>query len=156
MSGGAAYHVDTGLPYIIVHALICLLCIWLLQNWLRINYVIVSAAMVVVVGFTRMFHEEMTAEIDWIQRKQKGGFVKGRFWRMYPRPSFWYRGTSECTLVPCFWHKGTSTNHPFGNHPVLQTRDWSELRWLGVGSATDSDLGIDSGGIGISGIALQK
>ena len=28
-----------------------------------------------------------------IERKQKGGYVKGRFWRTYPRSGFWYRGT---------------------------------------------------------------
>ena len=37
-----------------------------------------------------------------LERKQKGGFAKGRFWRMCPRSGFWYRGTSEYTLVPVF------------------------------------------------------
>ena len=56
------------------------------------------------------------------REKQKGGFVKGLFWRMCPRSGFWYRGTSACTLVPVFgtenirmyprsgfWYPGTST-----------------------------------------------
>ena len=34
------------------------------------------------------------------EEETKGGFEKEWFWRMYPRSGFWYRGTSECTLVP--------------------------------------------------------
>ena len=66
---------------------------------------------------------------------KKGGFVKGRFWRMYPRSSFWYRGTSACTLVPV---SGTGEHpnvarsgflvpgnirqdHPFGNYPFTNS-----------------------------------
>ena len=37
-----------------------------------------------------------------ITGRQKGGFVKGWFWRMYPRSSFRSGGTSECALVPVF------------------------------------------------------
>ena len=46
-----------------------------------------------------------------IERKQKGGLVKGRFWRMYPRSGFWFRGTSACTLVPV-WYRGTFRMYP--------------------------------------------
>ena len=41
-------------------------------------------------------------ESSKLERKQKGGFVKGWFWRMCPRSGFWCRGTSECTLVQVF------------------------------------------------------
>ena len=34
------------------------------------------------------------------ESKQKGGFVKGWFWRMCPRSGFWYRRPGFCTLVP--------------------------------------------------------
>ena len=50
-----------------------------------------------------------------IERKQKAGFVKGRFWRMYPRSGFWYRGTSACTLIPVF---GT------GEHPNIPSSNF--------------------------------
>ena len=30
-----------------------------------------------------------------LDRKRKGGFVKGRFWRMYPRSGFWGTGLSK-------------------------------------------------------------
>ena len=45
-----AQHMDIGLHYIIVIELICLLCNMFvtLQNWLRINYVIISASIVLV------------------------------------------------------------------------------------------------------------
>ena len=36
------------------------------------------------------------------KRKQKGSFVKGRFWRMCPRSGFWYRRSGFCTLVLVF------------------------------------------------------
>ena len=38
--------------------------------------------------------------------RQKGGFVKGWFWRMYPRSGFRSGGTCERTLVPGFRCKG--------------------------------------------------
>ena len=62
------------------------------------------------------------SKIAPFERKQKGGFVKGRFWRMCPRSCFWYRRTSECTLVFRVWCRGTSecTVVPFygtGEHP---------------------------------------
>ena len=31
--------------------------------------------------------------------KQKGGFIKGQAWRMYPRSGFWYKGTRPKHLV---------------------------------------------------------
>ena len=40
------------------------------------------------------------------------GFGTGNI-RMYPHPGFWYRGTSECTLVPYF----------------LECRKWGFKRW---------------------------
>ena len=43
-----------------------------------------------------------------VERKQKGDFEKGGFWRMCPRSGFWYLGTSDCTLVPVFGAGGTS------------------------------------------------
>ena len=43
-----------------------------------------------------------------VERKQKGGFLKGCLWRMYPRSGFWYRGTSKCTFVPFFGCSRTS------------------------------------------------
>ena len=71
-----------------------------------------------------------------IERKQKGGFVKGRFWRMCPRSGFWYWGTSAGSLVPVFGtgeHPNVPSfrllvpgnirqNHPFGNHPFANAR----------------------------------
>ena len=40
--------------------------------------------------------------------RQKGGFLKGWFWRMYPRSGFRSGGTCERTLVPVFRSRGTS------------------------------------------------
>ena len=69
-----------------------------------------------------------------IERKQKGGFVKGWFWRMYPRSGFWYRGTSACTFVPVlvpgnirmyprsgFWYRGTSAKATLLETTLLRT-----------------------------------
>ena len=42
-----------------------------------------------------------------LDRKQKGGFVKGWFWRMYPRSGFWYRGTYTYPRSSV-WCRGTS------------------------------------------------
>ena len=47
-----------------------------------------------------------------IERKEKRGFVKGRFWRMCPRSGFWYRGARECTLVQ-FLGSGEHPNFRF-------------------------------------------
>ena len=54
--------------------------------------------------------------------RQKGGFVKGWFWRTYPRSGFRSGGTCERTLVPVSRSGGTSkcTLVPFfvlGEHP---------------------------------------
>ena len=37
------------------------------------------------------------SQFDW---KEKGGFVKGRFWRMYTRSSFGHRRSSFRTIIP--------------------------------------------------------
>ena len=93
---------------------------------------------------------EMIVSMQRIERKQKGGFVKGRFWRMCLRSGFWYRGTSAWTLVPVLG-AGEHTNvplfrflvpgnirqnHPFGNHPCANperrqenSTDSENLRW---------------------------
>ena len=68
-----------------------------------------------------------------VERKQKGGFIKGRFWRMCSRSLFWYRGTSACTLGPVCgtWeHPNVPSfrflvpvnirqNHPFWRPPLI-------------------------------------
>ena len=68
--------------------------------------------------------------------RQKGGFVKGWFWRMYPRSGFRSRGTCECTLVPVcvpgehpnvpsfrFSFRGNiRQNHPFGKPPFWSSK----------------------------------
>ena len=45
---------------------------------------------------------ELPTETTQVTGRQKGGFVKGWFWRMYPRSGFRSGGTSERTLVPVF------------------------------------------------------
>ena len=72
-----------------------------------------------------------------LTRRYKGGFVKGWFWRTYPRSGVRSGGTSERALVlvlrsggtperalvPVFVPAEIRQNHPFGNHPfgVLRT-----------------------------------
>ena len=77
--------------------------------------------------------------------RQEGGFVKGWFWRMYPRSGFRSGGTCERTLVPVFvsgdhpnvpsfrfsFWGNTRQNHPFGNHPFGNPRK-TEVRHLCV------------------------
>ena len=43
-----------------------------------------------------------------VERKQKGGFVKGWFWRMYPHSGFWNSCSVFCTPVPLLGVEGTS------------------------------------------------
>ena len=61
---------------------------------------------------------------SFIESKQKGGFVKGRFWWMCPRSGSWYRGTSECTPVPVLGaaEHPPKTKPPFGKPPTLCCR----------------------------------
>ena len=55
-----------------------------------------------------------------VEREQKGGFVKGRFWRMCPRSGFWYRGTSECTLALVFVTGEHLPKPPFWKPPFRE------------------------------------
>ena len=57
---------------------------------------------------------------DSADRRQKGGFVKGWFWRMCPHSGFWYRGTSECTLVPAFATEEHPPKQPFWKPPFCE------------------------------------
>ena len=70
-----------------------------------------------------------------IERRQGGGFVKGRFWRTCPRSGFRSRRTCEPTLVPVFvrgehpnvpsfrlsFRENICQNHPFGKPPFWKT-----------------------------------
>ena len=67
--------------------------------------------------------------------RQKGGFVKGWFWRMYPHSGFRSRRTCERTLIPVFvpgehpnvpsfqfsFRGNIRQNHPFGKPPFWKT-----------------------------------
>ena len=44
--------------------------------------------------------------------REKGGFVKGWFWRTCPRSGFRSGGTCECTVVPVFWFGGNIRMYP--------------------------------------------
>ena len=56
--------------------------------------------------------------VFWFTGKQKGGFVKGWFWRMCPRSSLRSGGTCECTLVPVVVPGEHPPNHPLENHTL--------------------------------------
>ena len=74
------------------------------------------------------------------ERKQKGGFVKGRFWRMCPRSGFfgtvvrflyalsgfWCSRSVLCALILVLGVRGTS----FGNHPFANPRAIFQCRIL--------------------------
>ena len=95
-------------------------------------------------AFTRTFSNSsrglLPVSLCHVERKQEGGFAKGRFWRMCPRSGFWHRGTSTCTLVRVFgtWEHphvpsfrfsvsgSICQNHPFGNHPLVNPRTCQE------------------------------
>ena len=104
-----------------------------------------KTCMNIVLKYPRLFQDPpkfpFKTGIDWassFERKQKGGFAKGRFWRMYPLvpvgffvppflfytliPAFASRNSGCCTLfpvfVPSFWFSGVQEhppNHPFGS-----------------------------------------
>ena len=72
----------------------------------------------------------------FFDREQKGGFVKGRFWRMYPCSGFWLRET-QCTLVPVFgtgehlkvpsfwfWYRETSAKTTLVETTLLRTPEF--------------------------------
>ena len=73
----------------------------------------------------------------------KGGFVKGWFWRTYPRSGFRSGGTCETTLVPVFvpgvhpkvpsfrfsFRGNSRQNHRFGNHPFVQPQKSGSGPW---------------------------
>ena len=80
-----------------------------------------------------------------VERKQKGSFVKGWFWRMYLRAGFWYQEASECTFVPVFgtgehpnvpWYRFLVPGNIRQNHPLettlLRTSDSALAQSLGV------------------------
>ena len=50
---------------------------------------------------------DYTSPFDCFERKQKGGFVKGRFWRMCPR--FWGPGISK--IIAFFCQGGTAVKN---------------------------------------------
>ena len=54
-----------------------------------------------------------------VREEQKGGFVKGWFWRMCPRSGFRSRGTCERTRVPVF---------VLGKHPKVPFLFWGNIR----------------------------
>ena len=66
----------------------------------------------------------------YFERKQKGGFVKGWFWRMHPRSGFWYcrsdfGGSVALFFVPSFLFLGSREyppKSPFGNHLFTNPR----------------------------------
>ena len=74
----------------------------------------------------------------FVTGRQKGGFVKGWFWRTYPRSG----GTCERTLVPVFvpgehanvpsfrfsFRVNIRQNHPFGKPPFCQPPNFGPHR----------------------------
>ena len=49
-----------------------------------------------------IFFCKLSSQVLIIKRRQKGGFVKGRFWRMCPRSGVCYPRSGSCTFVPVF------------------------------------------------------
>ena len=72
-----------------------------------------------------------------IERKQKGGFEKGRFWRMCPRSGFWSRGTSACTLAPSFG-KGNIRMYPRSGFRYRGTSECTLVPVFGTGEHTSA------------------
>ena len=62
-------------------------------------------------------------------RRQRSGFVKGWFWRMYPRSGFRSGGTSECTLVPVFLFWGSMRTCPRSSFRSGGTSFWKPPFW---------------------------
>ena len=62
---------------------------------------------------------------------QKGGFVKGWFWRMWPRSGFRSEGGfGECALVPVFVPGEHPPKPPFWKPPFCQHPHWENRRAL--------------------------
>ena len=54
-----------------------------------------------------------------IKRKQKGGFVKGLLWRMYPRSEVWRPGVSK---IIAFFCQGSTVGKHFLKHVSVQDK----------------------------------
>ena len=96
-----------------------------------------------------------------IERKQKGGFVKGRFWRMCPRYGSLCRRSVFCTIVPVFggvcrsvlfvpsFPSLGSREHPpkapFLETTLLRTPDHAQKREESVTGSSNSNSIFDNG-----------